>query len=113
MNARTSRSIFTLSSLRLLLTYRYGMLILLLGLLACNILLCLSALHRGNRNPYGGLIVNLILLFNHLSFVYKGRHRWVRVAFEVLSLVWLVFGFLYFFYWSDVLYPQGVDFRTF
>ena len=85
-------------------TFRYGMLVVCLLLLAFHIQwrLTLSPDYRHDRNGNG--VVALMLLFNTLAY----QFRWptsVTVALRLLAWVWLAFGCFYIFYWSHILYP--------
>jgi hypothetical protein len=77
--------------------YRYGLLVLLLGILAERIqwYISLPPTYEGDR--YGGAIVVMALLFNHLACEFKWRF-WIRVAFRVLAVGWVIFVGFYFFY---------------
>ena len=84
--------------------YRYGMLVLILYLLAENIRWYFTLTPDWPYDRYGGLIGVLMLLFTHLSFVF----RWptsITVILRVLTFGLILFGGFYVFYLSRVLYP--------
>ena len=83
--------------------FRYAMLLLNVMLLVGYFQwrLTLSQDYRGDR--YGNGVLNLMLLFNLLAW----QFHWpiaLRVAFRLVSVVWLAFGSFYIFYWSRILY---------
>jgi len=101
------RSIFTeppkLSSL-VYRYYRYPMLIAILLLLALHIQWYVTLPPGYHYDPYRGFVVVLMLLFNHLAFLFKWPPS-VTVILRILALSWTVFGLFYAFYLSRVLYP--------
>ena len=84
--------------------YRYGMLAVILGLLAWDVHLYLSLPPGYHGDPYGNFVTVLMLLFNHLAFAFKWR-RSVSIGLQIVACVWLVFGFFYVVYLGRVLYP--------
>ena len=91
------REAFTRQATEVRPAYRYGMLVIILALLAWNVqfLLSLPATYSGHR--FGSIIVPLMLLFNHLAFSF----RWplnVSFAMHVLAYGWLVLGCCYIFF---------------
>ena len=84
--------------------YRYGMLIVILVLLAWQIRWYFTFAHVYNGDPYGTGILVLALLFNHLAFAFNWP-RAVAIALWVLAGSWIVFSLFYVFYLSRVLYP--------
>ncbi|MBP7052034.1 MAG: hypothetical protein KBE65_13550 [Phycisphaerae bacterium] len=87
--------------------WRYGMLALILGLLAWNLHSYFSLPARYRYDSYMNLVVVLMLLFNHLAFAFKWR-RSITVALWTVAWSWIVFGLFYIFYWSRVLYPINI-----
>jgi hypothetical protein len=82
--------------------YRYAVFVFVLGLFVVATQDYLST--APGRDPYRGFVFPLMLLFSHLALAF----RWPRpatIALEILSSGWMVFGLLYLFYWSRVLYP--------
>jgi hypothetical protein len=84
--------------------YRYGMLALILVLLAQNIHLYLGLPPAYRGDPYGNGVVGLMLLFVHLAYWFRWPSA-IAVALKFLAWGWLVFGAFYIFYLSHVLYP--------
>lgn len=98
------RSIFTEPSKQLHPAYSYGVLVVILWLLAENIRLYLALSPEWPYDRYGGFVVPLTLLFLHLSY----QFRWptfVTVILRVLAYGWVLFGCFYSFYLSRILYP--------
>lgn len=84
--------------------YAYGILAVILALLAWNIRWRLNLSPRYPHDRNGTLVLALMLLFNHLAF----QFRWpamMTAALRILALTWVIFGCFYLFYWSHVLYP--------
>jgi hypothetical protein len=86
--------------------YRYGMLAVIFVLLAQSIHWLLALPPAYPYDHYGNLVVVLMLLFNHVAYLFKWP-RPVAIAPRLLAWGWLAFGFFYIFYWSHVLYPIG------
>ncbi|MCP4609048.1 MAG: hypothetical protein GY845_10095 [Planctomycetes bacterium] len=85
--------------------YRYGMLVLILGLLVKQIKWHLSRPPHYENDPYRIYVLVLMILFYHLSSSFKWP-KGVARAICVLSYIWFIFVLFYFFYLSDVLYPS-------
>jgi hypothetical protein len=71
--------------------YRYGFLALIFALIVIDLI------DSGPRHYLRGLIVPLMLLFNHLAFQFHWS-RPMTVAIRALAYFWLVFGFIAIFY---------------
>lgn len=71
--------------------YAYGMLLIILALLAWNIL-SLPARHSHDR--YINLVTVLMLLFNHLAYAFPFPSR-IATFFRVLAWGWIAFGLFY------------------
>lgn len=85
-------------------TLRYGMLLVVLLLLAFHIQWRLTLPQGYSHDRNGNGIIALTLLFNHLAY----QFRWptaITVALRLLAWGWLIFSCFYIFYWSHVLYP--------
>ena len=76
--------------------WKYGMLALILCLLAFNVGHLLKW-RNFVYDEYGNLMVALMLLFNHIAcyFTTKG---WKSVVMKTVAAVWIVLGFAYFFW---------------
>jgi hypothetical protein len=71
--------------------YRWGMLAVILFLVGWNIQIEMAAVEFGWRQLGRGLVVPLMLLFNHLAFAF----RWpglLGFAKNVLAFAWLIIG---------------------
>jgi hypothetical protein len=75
----------------------YAMLVVFLLLLAESIRSRLTS-PRWPDDDYTDLVLPLMLLFNHLAFMFNWRRR-LAVALYVLALSWSVFGLLYVFFY--------------
>ncbi|WP_040546914.1 hypothetical protein [Pedosphaera parvula] len=80
------------------LVLRYGLLALILSLLAIDIRwrLRLSPGFAGER--YSNGVAALMLLFNHLAFQFRWPTPVLTAALRILAFGWLAFGLLYIFY---------------
>ena len=87
-----------------LFAYRYGILVLIFGLLAWRIKWHLTLSPSYSYDPYSGHIFALMLLFNHLTGAFKWPYR-ITVALWILCWSWIAFGLFYICYLSGVLYP--------
>jgi hypothetical protein len=85
---------------------RYGMLALILVLLAWNIHLFVTLTPGYSGDPYMNGVVVLMLLFNHVAYQFKWPHS-ATAALRILAWIWLALGLFYIFYLSRVLYPIG------
>jgi hypothetical protein len=83
---------------------RYGILIVILGLLAVNLWWYFRLSPAYSGDPYTLFVGGLTGLFCHLAFSFQWRPS-VTVALRVLTWSWLVFAFFYAFYLTRVLYP--------
>jgi hypothetical protein len=84
--------------------YRYGMLLVTVGLLLWHgwWLFTLPPAYPYDR--YGGAVVGLMLLLNQLAFAFRWS-RTTTIAFRISAWLWLVFGLAYLCYLSDVWFP--------
>ena len=73
----------------LISVYRYGMLVLLLGLLMHHIYWHLTLPPSYHGDPYSLYVVVLMLLFQHMGFVFKWPKQ-VGVILRVLAYSWTV-----------------------
>jgi hypothetical protein len=83
---------------------RYGFLALVGALLAWNAYLLVTRRPGVPGDPYGGMIIGGMLLFNHVAFQFHLPPR-VTVAARILAISWLAFGSVYIGYLGPSLYP--------
>jgi len=74
--------------------YRYGMLIVVLVLLVWQTRVYLSLPSSYDGDPYGGYVVLLMLLFNHLASAFKWP-KGIATALWVLAWSWIIFSLFY------------------
>ena len=76
--------------------WKYGFLALILCLLAYGLFLQFKW-RKFKYDEFGGLVVPLMLLFNHIAcyFTTKG---WKSIVMKTVAGVWIVLGFAYFFW---------------
>ena len=78
------------------LSYKYGFLVLIFCLLIWDIRLLLER-QNFDYDQYGGLIIGLMLLFNHIAY-YITKKGWLSRVMKTIAWVWIVFGFAYLFW---------------
>lgn len=76
--------------------WKYGFLVIVLGLLAFSIINLLRSRNFG-YDQYGGLVIGLILLFFHIAYYFTTK-GWKSVVMKTVAWVWLVFGSVYIFW---------------
>ena len=78
------------------LLWNYGFLALILCLLAYSLFILFKSRNFA-YDQYGGLMVALILLFNHIAYhlTTKGWKRWVM---RTVAWVWILLVFVYMFW---------------
>lgn len=91
------RSILTEPSKPAHPAFRYQQLLIALGLLAADIWWRWNLPPSWSGPRYTGLVVILMLLFNHLAYQFKWPVP-VTVAFRILCWSWLVLGSCYVLY---------------
>ncbi len=84
--------------------FRYGFLVFVGALLAWNAYLFGTRPPGVPGDPYGGLILGVMLLLNHVAFQFHLPPR-VALAARILPIGWLAFGLVYICYLSRVLFP--------
>lgn len=84
--------------------FRHGFLVLVCALLAGNAYLLATRPRGLSGDPYGGLIIGVMLLLNHVAFQFHLPPR-VTVAARIFSIGWLAFGLFYVCYLGRVLFP--------
>lgn len=84
-----------------------GWLLFLLAVFALYVLCRVSRPPGYNEDPYGEVVIVLILLFDGLRRrAWKSNWRvWLAVGITVLCWAWVAFAFFYICYWSYVLWP--------
>jgi hypothetical protein len=106
-NAMTIRSFLEKASQLGLPVYRYGMLVLLLGLLAADIRWDLYPSSASDTLRYGNAAVVFLLLLQHLAFQFKWP-RHVTVLVRVAFFVWMICVAVYISY---LLWTRSGRFR--
>ena len=84
--------------------FKYGMLVFVFVMLFLHVLWRFNLPPDWRHDPNGLPIILLMLLLNHLAFMF----RWpatVGTLLRVVALLWVAFGATYVFYWTHVLYP--------
>jgi len=84
--------------------FRYGFLAVICALLAFNLYNFATRSPGYSGDPYGGFIISVMLLLNHVAFQFQLPSR-VTVGLRILAIGWLTFGLLYVSYLGRVLYP--------
>ena len=84
--------------------FRYGFLALICALLAWGVFLFFTRSPAYRGDPYGNLILGVMLLLNHVSAHFRLPPR-VTVATRILAIGWLLFGLVYISYLSRILFP--------
>lgn len=78
------------------LLWKYGLLGLILCLLAFGVMNLLKWRNFG-YDQYGGLMIALMLLFNHIAFYFTTK-GWKSVVMRIGAWVWIVLVFVYIFW---------------
>ena len=76
--------------------WKYGFLVIVLGLLAFSVINLLRSRNFG-YDQYGNLVIGLILLFFHIAYYFTTK-GWKSVVMKTVAWVWLVFGWVYIFW---------------
>lgn len=88
----------------LFLVYRYGMLTVILGLLASTITSLSSRPPGMSSDPYAAIVLSITLLLYHLALCFEWRES-VCILLIVVASIWALLGFVYIVYLSPCLYP--------
>jgi hypothetical protein len=88
IEAGTVRTRFKTSNLS-----KYGFLAFILCLLVCDVILLLMQRNLG-YHQYGGLVVVLMLLFDHITSHFT-KTGWPDRVMKTIQLIWSVFGSAY------------------
>jgi hypothetical protein len=100
----TLRSIFLDPPESKATAFRYGFLAVIGALLAWNVYVFVTRSPSYRGDPYGSLIIAVMLLLNHAAYQFHLPPR-LTVATRILAIGWLAFCLVYVFYLSRVLYP--------
>lgn len=73
--------------------WKYGFLVIVLGLLAFSVINLLGSRDFG-YDQYGGLVIGLILLFNHIAYYFTTK-GWKSIVMKTVAWVWIAFGLVY------------------
>lgn len=73
--------------------WKYGMLVIILGLLALSVINLLGSRNFG-YDQYGGLVIGLMLLFNHIAYYFTTK-GWKSIVMKTVAWVWIAFGLVY------------------
>ena len=76
--------------------WKYGFLVIVLGLLAFSIINLIRSRNFG-YDQYGGPVIALILLFNHIAYYFTTK-GWKSIVMKTVAWVWIAFGLVYFFW---------------
>ena len=76
--------------------WRYGFLALLLPLFAWSLWLLPGGLKAHLPAPFTGIIISLMLIFNHVAFMCVPSGR-IAAGLRVFAVIWLAFGCAYVF----------------
>ena len=76
--------------------WKYGLLAFILALLAWSVFILVGSRNFGYDN-YGGLMVGLMLLFNHIAYYFTTK-GWKSVVMKTVASVWIVLVFVYLFW---------------
>ena len=82
--------------------YKYGFLVVILTLLCWGVYRRLNYPPHYTGDPNGGLIIPIMLLLNHVVFLFQWKPPVMKVL-AVLAWGWILFTFFYLFYWQDIL----------
>ena len=103
--AMTFRGFLTEPTRQISSFYTYGMLIIFVVLFAWDIEYLLTLPSFYPHDPYEGLFLTLMLLFNHLAY----QFRWpalIMASLRILAWSWIFITLFYVFFLSHVLYPN-------
>ncbi|MDE0013302.1 MAG: hypothetical protein OXU36_19310 [Candidatus Poribacteria bacterium] len=89
--ASAKTGIFRKFALRRL--WKYGFLVIVFGLLAFSVINLIGSRDFG-YDQYGGLVIGLVLLFNHIAYYFTTK-GWKSVVMKTVAWVWIAFGLVY------------------
>ena len=73
--------------------WKYGM----LGIIFCLLGFSVMTLFRYRNfgyDQYGGLVIGLVLLFNHIAYYFTTK-GWKSVVMKTVAWIWIAFGVVY------------------
>ena len=73
--------------------WKYGFLVIVLGLLAFSVINLIGSRDFG-YDQYGGLVIGLVLLFNHIAYNFTTK-GWKSIVMKTVAWVWMAFGSVY------------------
>lgn len=73
--------------------WKYGFLVIVLGLLAFSVINLFGSRDFG-YDQYGGLVIGLMLLFNHIAYGFTTK-GWKSIVMKTVACVWMAFGLVY------------------
>ncbi|RKU13838.1 hypothetical protein C6503_15495 [Candidatus Poribacteria bacterium] len=76
--------------------WKYGFLVIVLGLLAFSVIDLLRSRNFG-YDQYGGPVIGLVLLFNHIAYYFTTK-GWKSVVMKTVAWIWIAFGSIYIFW---------------
>lgn len=76
--------------------WKYGFLALILCLLAYGLFILFKS-GKFEYDEYGGLMIALMLLFNHVAYYFTTK-GWKSIVMKTVAWVWIVFVFVYLFW---------------
>ena len=76
--------------------WKYGFLVILLGLLVFSVINLLISRNFG-YDQYGTLVIGLILLFFHIAYYFTTK-GWKSIVMKTVAWVWIAFGLVYIFW---------------
>lgn len=76
--------------------WKYGFLVIILCLLAFSVINLIGSRDFG-YDQYGGLVIGLVLLFNHIAYYFTTK-GWKSIVMKTVAWVWIAFGSVYIFW---------------
>ena len=76
--------------------WKYGFLGIVLCLLAFSMINLIGSRDFG-YDQYGGLVIGLVLLFNHIAYNFTTK-GWKSIVMKTVAWVWMAFGSVYIFW---------------
>lgn len=83
---------------------RYGFLALICAMFAWSVHWFVTRSPSYHGDPFGNMILGVMLLLNHIAFQFRLPPR-ITVAARILAIGWLAFGLIYVCYLSRLLFP--------